>query len=83
MEASGSEGEGEGEEGVAAAREHAPNTFRFRTFAARLAAVDVDLRRRLGPLHVEPTQGTCDSCTAARSGSHTPPTQASPSSRRA
>jgi hypothetical protein len=31
--------------------------FRFRTFAERLAAVDVDMRRRLGPLAAELSQG--------------------------
>ena len=41
----------------AAGLDRAPNTFRFRTFAARLAAVDVDLRRKLGPLSAEPTEG--------------------------
>ena len=58
-ESDGDESDGEGghEQAAPAAEGRAPNTFRFRTFAARLAAVDVDLRRKLGPLSAEPTEG--------------------------
>lgn len=42
------------------------NTFRFRNFAQRLAAVDVDVHRRLGPLTAEPSEGAWRGVLAAR-----------------
>jgi hypothetical protein len=56
-EGSDSEGEGGGGGEAAPRPRRAPNTFRFRNFAQRLAAVDVDIHRRLGPLCATPTDG--------------------------
>ena len=40
-----------------AARSARPRTFKFRIFAERLEAVDIDIHHRIGALRAEPMQG--------------------------
>jgi hypothetical protein len=64
----GSDDDSESDEGGAEAAAARPprNTFRFRNFAQRLAAVDVDVHRRLGPLTAEPSEGAWRPLQGAR-----------------